>query len=975
MGTLNVRGCGMDEKKCMIADMFKERKMDVLVLNETKVKGKRETEWEGERVVVSGVDERCRAREGVAVMIKRKLWGKVSEYKCVSSRLMWMRMKVAGEGVVIVGAYGPGMEKSENERETFWEMLNECLSGFRENERIILLGDLNAKVGDHEREGVLGRYGVPGMNENGERLVEVCTERRLIVGNTWFQKKLIAKYTREGENGQERSLIDYVIVDEKSKKLLEDVNVYRGAAKGMSDHYLVEAKVRMRGFCKGGRERVAYKRVVKVSELEKVEVREEFKRLLRNEWERVRNARILSVEEEWELFKSAILRCAATVCGYKSIGRKRKGSAWWDDEVRTLVKEKRKLFEVLVADRSERNREVYRRKNREVKVAVREKKNSIDQRDGERMSRNFRENKKLYWNDVNRKRNVRDEMNMRVKDSEGNVLMEPNAVKSRWNEYFECLLNVDDGRRAQLTEDGIERGNEDLDVEFEVSLEEVIKAVKKLKKGKSPGIDGITSEMLIYGGESLLKWLTRVCNVCVAEEEVPVDWMRAIIVPIYKGKGDRNECKNYRGISLLSIPGKVYGRIIIERVRVLTEGMIGEEQCGFRSGRGCVDQVFVMKQMSEKFVDKGRCLYVAYMDLEKAYDRIDREAMWHVLSIYGINGKLLKAVQSFYERSEACVRVCREEGDWFRVRVGLRQGCVMSPWLFNLFMDGVMKEVRERAGDVGVTLCDSQRNEEWKVEWLMFADDTVLLGDSEEKLNRLVQEFGSVCQRRKLTVNEGKSKVMRVGKNGEVNEVNVNMNDRRMEEVETYRYLGVDVSSEGGMEEEVNHRITEARKAWGALKDVWKKRHISNEAKVGMYEGIIEPTLLYGCETWVMKKRDRKRIEAVEMNCLRNICGVRRIDRVSNAEIRRRCGKSGGVSQKMDQGVLRWFGHVERMGDERLARRVYESHVRGTRRRGRPRKCWMNGVNELLERKGMSIQEAKVSVQDRSAWRSICRGV
>ena len=216
-------------------------------------------------------------------MVKRKSWGKVSEYKCASSRLMWMRMKLAGEGVVIVGAYGPGMEKSENERETFWEMLNECLSGFRENERIILLGDLNAKVGDHEREGVLGRYGVPGMNENGERLVEVCTERRLIVGNTWFQKKLIAKYTREGENGQERSLIDYVIVDEKSKKLLEDVNVYRGAAKGMSDHYLVEAKVRMRGFCKGGRERVAYKRVVKVSELEKVEVREYFERLLRNE--------------------------------------------------------------------------------------------------------------------------------------------------------------------------------------------------------------------------------------------------------------------------------------------------------------------------------------------------------------------------------------------------------------------------------------------------------------------------------------------------------------------------------------------------------------------------------------------------------------------------------------------------------------------------------------------------------------------
>ena len=136
---------------------------------------------------------------------------------------------------------------------------------------------------------------------------------------------------------------------------------------------------------------------------------------------------------------------------------------------------------------------------------------------------------------------------------------------------------------------------------------------------------------------------------------------------------------------------------------------------------------------------------VAYVDLEKVYDKVDREAMWRVLSMYGINGQLLKAVQSLYEKSEACVRVCREEGEWFEVGVGLRQGCVMSLWLFNLFMDAVMKEVREKAGAVGVMLRDERRNIEWKVDRLMFADDTVLLGDSEEKLERLVQEFGRVC--------------------------------------------------------------------------------------------------------------------------------------------------------------------------------------------------------------------------------------
>merc|ERR1712002_1337670 len=155
---------------------------------------------------------------------------------------------------------------------------------------------------------------------------------------------------------------------------------------------------------------------------------------------------------------------------------------------------------------------------------------------------------------------------------------------------------------------------------------------------------------------------------------------------------------------------------------------------------------------------------------------------------------------------------------------------------------------------------------------------------------------------------------------------------------------------------------------------VWRKRHISREAKVGMYEGIIEPSLLYGCETWALNKKDRKRMEAVEMNCLRNICGRRRIDMVPNVRIREICGKNVGVSERMDQGILRWFGHVERIRNERLVKRVYDSEVRGVRRRGRPGKSWMNGVNETLGRKGLNIQEAKDSVQNRNGWRSICRG-
>ena len=188
-----------------------------------------------------------------------------------------------------------------------------------------MLGDMNAKVGDRKVYRVVGKYGLAGVNENGERLVEVCSERRLSIGITWFQKRLIQKYTREGENGQERSQIDYVLMDEKSKSLVENVNVYRVTAGGMSDHYLVKAKVRMKSFSRREREEVTAKRVVRVSELEKEVVRETFAILIVDECKRVRNTSVLSVEEEWEMFRSTVMTYAAWVCGYKSIERKREG--------------------------------------------------------------------------------------------------------------------------------------------------------------------------------------------------------------------------------------------------------------------------------------------------------------------------------------------------------------------------------------------------------------------------------------------------------------------------------------------------------------------------------------------------------------------------------------------------------------------------------------------------------------------------
>ncbi len=98
--------------------------------------------------------------------------------------------------------------------------------------------------------------------------------------------------------------------------------------------------------------------------------------------------------------------------------------------------------------------------------------------------------------------------------------------------------------------------------------------------------------MLKSGEATVVEWLLRLLNVCFFRSMVPNDWTSAYVVPLYKGKGDKYECTSFRGISLLSIAGKVYGKVLIKRVREGTEGMIRDEQRGFRRGRGCVDQIF-----------------------------------------------------------------------------------------------------------------------------------------------------------------------------------------------------------------------------------------------------------------------------------------------------------------------------------------------------------------------------------------------
>ena len=158
-------------------------------------------------------------------------------------------------------------------------------------------------------------------------------------------------------------------------------------------------------------------------------------------------------------------------------------------------------------------------------------------------------------------------------------------------------------------------------------------------------------------------------------------------------------------------------------------------------------------------------------------------------------------MQTFHTDSRECDRVGNDVSEWFPVNVASRQGCVMSPWLFIVYMDGVVREVNVRVLGKELELL-SANGGRFQINQLLFADDIALVADL-EKLYRLVREFGRVCDRRKLRVNLGKRKVMRCSRYGNGGRMHVILNSEQLEEVDCFKYLGSQVAADGGCEGDV----------------------------------------------------------------------------------------------------------------------------------------------------------------------------
>ncbi|KAK3574862.1 hypothetical protein QTP86_018329 [Hemibagrus guttatus] len=647
--------------------------------------------------------------------------------------------------------------------------------------------------------------------------------------------------------------------------------------------------------------------------------------------------------DDWETTAEVVRETGRKVLGVSSGRRKEdKETWWWNEEVQDSIQRKRLAKKKWDMDRTEENRQEYKELQRRVKREVSKAKQKaydglytrLDTREGQ---------KDLYRLARQRDRDGKDVQQVTViKNRDGRVITSEESVQRRWKKYLEELMNEENEREKRVK--GVNSVEQKVD---KIRKDEVRKALKRMKSGKAVGPDDILVEVWKCLGEAEVELLTSLFNRVLESERMPEEWRSSVLVPIFKNKGDVQSCSNYRGIKLMSHTMKLWERVVEARLRKIVE--ICEQQYGFMPRKSTTDAIFALRILMEKYRDGQRELHCVFVDLEKAYDRVPREELWYCMRKSGVAEKYVRVVQDMYERSRTVVRCAVGQTEAFKVEVGLHQGSALSPFLFAIVMDQLSEEVRQESP--------------WT---MMFADDIVFCGESREQVEESLERWRFALERRGMKVSRSKTEYMCV--NEREGSGTVRLQGEEVKKVQEFKYLGSTVQSNGECGKEVKKRVQAGWNGWRKVSGVLCDRKISARIKGKVYRTVVRPAMLYGLETVSLRKRQESELEVAELKMLRFSLGVTRLDRIRNEYIRG-TAHVGRLGDKVREARLRWFGHVQRRESEYIGRRMLDMELPGRRQRGRPKRRYMDGINEDMKLVGASVEDA----EDRDRWREMIR--
>ena len=436
--------------------------------------------------------------------------------------------------------------------------------------------------------------------------------------------------------------------------------------------------------------------------------------------------------------------------------------------------------------------------------------------------------------------------------------------------------------------------------------------------------------------EACIQMLFEIVSYAFEKGIVPTDWNKGIIQPIPKSSSnDPRLPSNFRGITLMSVPCKIYCQILNTRLSSWIEehGHIAEEQNGFRPNRSCMDHLSALYNVISLQKDKKKSALICFVDAKKAFDNVNRSCLWYKLQRCGVQGKMLAAIQSLYQGVECAVRINSVLSNWFNVPNGVKQGCVLSPTLFALFIDDLAEDIK--ALQCGIDIGNNSQ-----ISILLFADDIALITDNEEKMQRMLNCLYNWCSRWRLSLNMDKTKIVHFRHNTQERSiVEFKFGDSKIDYESKYKYLGL------WLEEHLNHIHTVkplASSAGRALGVLMTKYHqaggMSYEVFTHLYNAMVLPVPNYGAGIWGTTSFSV--INTIQNRACRFFLGVG-----GNAPNCATRGDMGWTSQLHRQyiEVARLYYRLETIDFQRLNSVVYRF---STNRRSKT--LWINKVKRLF---------------------------
>ncbi|XP_030638825.1 uncharacterized protein LOC115819438 [Chanos chanos] len=346
-----------------------------------------------------------------------------------------------------------------------------------------------------------------------------------------------------------------------------------------------------------------------------------------------------------------------------------------------------------------------------------------------------------------------------------------------------------------------------------------ISRVKTTKNGKAAGIDSIHAEMLKADLDTSVKVLTDLFRNIWDRNVIPEDWAKSLIAKIPK-KGNLQNCKNCQGITLLSIPSKVFCRVLLGRIDMAIDTKLRQEQAGFRRGRGCTDQIFALRNIIEQCLEWNNPVLINFIDFQKAFDSLHRDTLWKIVQSYGVPPKMTTLMKMFYNQFECSVIINGNLTDWFSVESGVRQGCIISPILFLFAIDWTMQK----------TTSDKPRGIQWtlftQLEDLDSADDLAILSTNHTHLQEKTDRTNRCARQLGLNINIFKTQVMCINSTPHAP---ITVDSNPLEYVEDFTYLRSLLSKDNACSKDISIRLGKARSAFARLQTIWKAVQPKNQ--------------------------------------------------------------------------------------------------------------------------------------------------